>query len=352
MTIRNKVTLWYVLVLLMALCITAGAMYYELVYEPYARRAAHKPEEPIEEEMGEILAWFVIPAMAITILGGWWLLRRSLRPLDELSTAAERISAESLQKPLPRTGNGDEVDRLSEVLNAMNQRIFSAMSEIHNFMLHASHELKTPLTILHGEIEISLEKAPTTSERDRLGAQLDEIQRLTRIVEDLGLLARSNSGQMKYARERVPLHELVRDTAADASVLARASQVTVDVKRIDEAWVLGDTDRLRQMLLNIVDNAAKYNRPGGAIALSLRSLGSAATAEISNTGDGIEPEDLPNIFKSFYRGTFHSRRDPGGIGLGLSVAQSIAKAHRGEIVVSQEPTGWTTFAIRLPRIAG
>jgi signal transduction histidine kinase len=348
-TIRNKVTLWYGIVLLVAMLLLGGGMYYEFVVEPASVRAHHKPEEPIEEEVGEILLYFVLPAMVMTVLGGWWLLRRSLKPLDQLTIAAERINAENLREPLPRTGNGDEVDRLSEVLNAMNQRVSCALNEIHEFTIHASHELKTPLTVLHSEIETAIEHATSTSEKERLGGQLDEIQRLTRIVEGLALLARSNSGQMKYAQAPVAFHELVRDAADDAAVLARSQRIKVDVQQIDEGWVLGDCDRLRQMLLNIVENASKYNKPDGAITVSSRVTASAVITEIANSGEGIRQEDLPNVFKKFYRGT-KSALDPGGVGLGLSIAQSIARAHIGDISIDAS-SGWTSIRITLPRLA-
>lgn len=348
MTIRNKVTLWYALVLLVSLLLTAGGMYYELVYEPKTSRAEKKPEEAVEEELGEIVVYFILPAMVLTVVGGWWLLRRSLNPLDQLTKAAERINAENIREPLPRTGNGDEVDRLSEVLNAMNQRISTAMHEIHDFMLHASHELKTPLTILHSDFEASLAKAATAAEKETLADRLDEIQRLTRIVEGLALLARSNSGQMKYAHQPVAFHELLRDAAEDATVLGRTNHISVDSTQIDEAWLIGDRDRLRQMLLNIIENATKYNRPDGAITISLRATDAMLAAEISNTGDGIQQAHMPNIFKKFYRGVAHLPSDPGGIGLGLSIAQTIAKAHHGEISIDATSPGWTKVRITLP----
>jgi signal transduction histidine kinase len=348
-TIRNKVTLWYAIVLLVSIVLLGGGMYYELVVEPASARANHKPKEPVEEEVGEILLYFVLPGVMITLAGGWWLLRRSLKPLDQLTLAAERINAENLREPLPRTGNGDEVDRLSEVLNGMNQRVSVALNEIHEFMLHASHELKTPLTILHSEIETAIENTPSVAEKERLGEQLDEIQRLSRIVEGLILLARSNSGQMKYAHAPVAFHELVRDAADDAAVLARNQRVKVDVKQIDEGWVLGDRDRLRQMLLNIVENASKYNKPNGVITVALHATDSNLIAEVGNSGDGIHQEDLPNIFKKFYRGSAKSAVDPGGVGLGLSIAQSIARAHNGEISIDGRNAGWTTVRITLPR---
>ena len=350
MTIRNKITLWYSLVLLISMLLLGGGMYYEFVIEPASIRAHHESQDPIEEEVGEILLCIVLPAMVITVAGGWWLLRRSLRPLDQLTLVAERINAENLREPLPRTGNGDEVDRLSEVLNAMNQRVSIALNEIHEFTIHASHELKTPLTVLHSEIETSIQNASSSAEKERLGGQLDEIQRLTRIVEGLALLARSNSGQMKYAQAPVPFHVLVHDAADDAFVLARERHIDLKIHQIDQSWVVGDRDRLRQMLLNIVENACKYNKRDGVITISLRAGDSTIVAEVANTGEGIRQDDLPNVFKKFYRRAPSYSSDPGGVGLGLSIAQSIAKAHNGDISIAAMNPGWTTVRISLPKL--
>lgn len=349
MTIRNRVTLWYAAVLVISSALLAGGMLYEFVYEQRQETAKRGSKEPMEEEVGEVLLIYVLPAFIVTIAGGWWLLRRSLKPLNDLTLAAERINAENLREALPRTLNGDEVDRLSEVLNAMNQRLSSAMQEIHEFTLHASHELKTPLTILHSEIETALQRPDLPrEERDRLESQLDEIQRLSRIVEVLALLAKSNSGQLKFQEEPVAIHDIVRDIAEDTVALAQPNRITVEVREIDECWILGDRHRLRQMLLNIADNASKYNKPEGAISISLRAAEASVTMEVANTGDGIPAEDIPNVFKKFYRRSHNSAVS--GLGLGLSIVQSIVNAHHGTISISSRPPDWTMFQITFPRI--
>jgi signal transduction histidine kinase len=351
-TIHGRVTLWYVAVLFVSLFLTGGGMYYELVYEPESYRKKGQPLAPLEQEVGEIFLYFIIPAMIVTVVGGWWVLRRSLAPLDHLTVAAERIGAENLRESLPRTFNGDEVDRLSQVLNAMNQRLSDAMNEIHEFTLHASHELKTPLTILHSEIETALGTWPITPEqRESLASQLDEIQRLSRIVEGLGLLARTNSGQMPFAQDPVPFHDIVKDTAEDTAILARSKQINVEIQAVEEAMVLGDRHRLRQMLLNLAENASKYNSAGGSITIAARATPATVIFEIANTGSGIRQEDLPNLFKKFYRGAVERPGDPGGVGLGLSIAQSIANAHRGEVNIETTRAGWITVRVVLPRIA-
>lgn len=346
MTIGRKISLWYGLVMLISAILTGVGMYYELVHERHATRAARKPEEPMEEELGEIFLYFFLPAMMATVLGGWWLLRRSLKPLDQLTMAAERINAENLRDPLPRSGNGDEVDRLSEVLNAMNQRISGTMHEMHDFMLNASHELKTPLTILRSEIETTLSTA-STEQRDTLVSQLDEIERLTRIVEGLNLVARTNSGQIQFAYESVAFHDILRDMAEDAAILARPRQISVRTESVVPAWISGDRHRLRQMLLNLVDNATKHNEAGGSILISSRSQDGHVVSEIANTGSGIRTEDLQNVFKKFYRAR-HSSDQP-GVGLGLTIAQSIAKAHRGHIAIDNSRAGWTIVRVTLPQ---
>jgi signal transduction histidine kinase len=351
MTIRLRVTLWYAAVLLISFLLAGAGMYYELVVERENAQKRRQQQEPMEEEVGEVLLLYVLPALIVTVAGGWWLLRRSLAPLNQLTLAAESINAGNLQEALPRSFNGDEVDRLSEVLNAMNQRLRTAINEIHDFTLHASHELKTPLTVLHSEIETALEDRELPPRyKESLGSQLDEIQRLTRIVEGLALLARSNSGQMNYAHERIPFHELIRETAEDASILGRSKNLSVKASSIEETWVLGDRHRLRQMLLNLAENAVKYNVPDGSIMMSLRYDGSHAVFEISNTGTGIAKEDLPNIFKKFYRATSKGQNKPDGTGLGLSIAEAIVKAHRGLIAADARPGGSINIRVSIPKI--
>jgi signal transduction histidine kinase len=348
-TIRTKVTLWYAAVLSFSLLLLSGGMYYELVLEPRKVRAEGLPLDSPTEEIGEVLVYYIFPAMLVAVAGGWWLLRGSLIPLDELAVAAERIGAENLRESLPRTFNGDEVDRLSQVLNAMNQRLSSAITELHEFTLHASHELKTPLTILHGEIETAIGTWQLSPEqRESLASELDEIQRLTRIVEGLGLLARTNTGQMPFSHEPVPFHDIVRDMADDAAVLARARQIKVEVQTIEPATVMGDRHRLRQMLLNLAENASKHNHPGGSITIASRATPDGILFEIGNSGPGIAPGDLKNVFKKFNRGETSSRD---GVGLGLSIAQAIANAHHGEIMIDSTRGGWTTVRVKLPKSA-
>src|SRR5437016_516516 len=197
MTIRTRVAFWFAAVLVLSLLGMGALSYYGLVIEPRnkarAQTATTNPkeaqEDPPGEELLEALAWSGIPALILGLGGGWWLMRRALAPITALTRAAERVNEHHLGERLPRTGNGDELDRLTEVFNGMTERLEQSFSRIREFTLHASHELKTPLTVIHGELETALQNGPLTPpQRARLESELDEVQRLTRIVDGLTLL--------------------------------------------------------------------------------------------------------------------------------------------------------------------
>jgi heavy metal sensor kinase len=348
MTIRQRLTLWYGGILLLSVILTAGMMYFELIVEQAWRAAAGRPHDPVVEEIAEVIFFCLLPLTVLTVVGGAWLLRKALRPLENLATAVGRLQAHNLREPLPRTYNGDEVDRLTEALNASHARLEEAFKRIRDFTLNASHELKTPLAVLHGEIETALnEPATTPSQREALASQLDEIQRLSRIVEDLTLLARADSGELHLKREPVRLDELIRDSFADAQILAQSHNLAVTLPRCDAVTLPGDRHRLRQLLLNLTDNAIKYNQPEGRVELSLSRHEDRVELRFTNTGPGIAPHRLPRVFDRFYRGDESHHSGIEGCGLGLSIAQWIARAHGGEIHITSEH-GETTARVLLP----
>jgi signal transduction histidine kinase len=357
MTIRTRLTLWFAGVLVVSLFAMGGLSYYELVVEPRnkerARLSATNPEEakedPPGEELLEALAWAGIPALVLGLGGGWWLMRRALAPVASLTQAAERINEHNLNKPLARSGNGDELDRLTEVFNLMTERLHHSFAHIREFTLHASHELKTPLTVMHGELETALQnESLPPQQRARVESQLDEVQRLTRIVDGLTLLTKADAGQIVLSRERVQLDELVREAFADAQSLARPHDIGVSLKDCEPTMVLGDRHRLRQLLLNLTDNAIKYNQPKGTVTLSLGRSGENAEVSIANTGPGIAPEKLPRVFDPFFRGDLSHSQMVEGCGLGLSIARWIATAHDGVIELTSRPGDGTTAIVRLP----
>jgi len=342
--------LWIGVILLTGLLLITGWTYYEMVVEhPAVAKALAAEGHSPQEEFGEILLYGGVPALIIVLMGGWLLMRQALTPVTNLTHKIETIHADSLGQQLPRSGNGDELDRLAEVFNSMMKRLDHSFTHIREFTLNASHELKTPLTIMRGEIETRLGDSPTTAaDREFFASQLDEIARLTKIVDALTLLARADAGQLALVREPVRLDELVRDSFADAQFLAQPGHVHVELPRCDEAIVRGDRHRLKQLLLNLTDNAIKYNQPDGRVTMRLIRDNGSVELTIANTGQGIPPEKLPRVFERFYRGDPAHNSAIGGCGLGLSIAERIVKAHGGTIQLASEPAKLTTVTIKLP----
>ncbi len=345
MTIRARMTLWYAGILLVSALVIAVLSVDEL-YEQHGK--AGELGDSLEDVIG-LVCWIGIPAILLSVGGGAWMMRKALAPVAALIQAAEGINERNLSDQLPRTRNGDELDRLAEVLNAMTARLHDSFSRIREFTLHASHELKTPLTILCGETEIELcDESLPPADRDRANSRLEELRRLARIVDGLSLLAKADAGLITLEQNPISLHELVRDSFADTKVLAQASGLSVGLETCEPVTVLGDAHRLRQLLLNLSDNAVKYNRPGGTVSMVLRRSGAFAEFAITNTGPGIRSESLPRVFDRFFRGDAAHSHEVDGCGLGLSIAHWIVSVHKGSIRVESMPAKLTTVTVCLP----
>ena len=348
MTIRTRLTFWYAGILILSLFVIGIGTYREISEQ---LRHEHRPA-PVEHAIGEtseMVFQVGLPAVLLGLLGGWWLTRRALAPVKELTAAATNIHERNLREPLPRTGNGDELDQLTKVFNDSLARLDDSFKRVHEFTLHASHELKTPLTVLCADAESSShDESLSAEERERAAGRLDELRRLARIVDGLTLLAKADAGQIKLNPEPVRLDELVRDAFADAQVLAEPQQIQAKLADCAEISLVGDRHRLRQLLLNLADNAVKYNQPQGWVTMNLRRAGNFAEITIANGGPGIPPELLPRVFDRFFRGDPAHSQTVDGCGLGLSIAQWIVSAHKGTIQMESAPAKSTTVTVRLP----
>ncbi len=355
MTLRARLTWWYAGILFVSVVVISWLSYQEFAEDRQEARHVHGwfGEYDAWQDLAQISLFCGVPAALIGLAGGWWLMRKAMSPVAALTAAAARVHEGNLREQLPRSGNGDELDRLTAVFNAMTARLDSSFNRIHEFTLHASHELKTPLTVLRGELETALREQPNNpAERERLLSQLDEIHRLTIIVDGLSLLTKADAGLIALKQEPVRLDELVRESHADALILARPRAVRVELEQCEEISLRGDRHRLRQLLLNLTDNAIKYNRPDGKVTIGLCRVNGHAELKIANTGAGIPTELQSRVFDRFFRGDTSHSNAVEGCGLGLSIAQWIVDAHGGTIALASEPEKLTTATVCLPVAEG
>ncbi len=288
-----------------------------------------------------------VPVLLLAV-ASWWFTRRCLLPIVTLTQAAERIREDNLDVSIPRTGSGDELDRLASVLNDMVQRLERSFQEIRVFTLHASHELRTPLTILMAGFETALqENGQSEDQRNRLLKWLGELERLNRIVSGLTLLTQGDAHQVELNLEPLDLAELAADSASEAAILGQSLNLKVTVSASDSCMVRADRHRLRQLLLNITDNAVKYNRNNGHIDYRVFQAGGQACVDISSGGRGIDDEELPHIFNRFFRSSTSRGTESEGCGLGLSIAKWIAEEHGGTLTAQSSPDN-TVLSLRLP----
>ena len=296
----------------------------------------------------EALLLLIAPALFFATIGGAMIARAALRPVDEISAIARRITAEDLTERIPQRGTRDELDRLTATLNEMLARLDAAFAQLRRFAADAAHELRTPLTVLRGGLEVALRNPRSAAEYERvLRSSLEEVERLARLAEDLLLLSRATAG-LEGTRASVDLQPLVMDVAEIGIRLAQPRGVTVHVKAAPPLSVLGDARALRRATLNLVENAVKYTAARGTVEITLSREERWAVLAVTDTGPGIDAADFTRVFEPFVRLDTARARETGGTGLGLAIAQAIVVAHGGTIGVHSAPGAGSTFTIRVP----
>ena len=308
------------------------------------------PAAASEATLAHVLVMLAIGlpiAVVAAVAGGFVLVQRALRPVAQISGKAEEITQHNLSERLPVVRSGDEIERLSLALNHMISRLEGALALSKQFVADASHELRTPLTVMRGELEGLAQDPQLKGEtREALGSVLEEVERLREIVEGLLALSRLDVGEIARAWTRLNLAALAANTAEQMALLAEDK----DRERRCEAevTVVGDRARLKQVVVNLLDNAIKYTPAGGRVTLLVRADGNEAVLEVSDTGVGIPAEALPHVFKRFYRVDHSRSREQGGAGLGLSIVQSICSAHEAQVQVTSQPGAGSLFRVRQP----
>jgi heavy metal sensor kinase len=290
--------------------------------------------------------------VAVAVAGGFVLVRRALDPVERIARKAAEITQHNLSERLPVVDSGDELERLSVSLNHMISRLQEAIDGSKQFVADASHELRTPLTVMRGELE-SLAQDPQLGRetRETLGSVLEEVERLAEIVESLFALSRLDAGEASAEWRRFDLAELAATTAEQMSLLATDKNVSVACDSAAGVMVEGDPARLKQVIVNLLDNAIKYTAAGGRVRLTVRREQGFAVLEVADDGIGIPAEALPHVFKRFFRVDTSRSREQGGAGLGLAIVKSICSAHGADIEVISEPGRGSTFRLRQPLAA-
>jgi heavy metal sensor kinase len=309
--------------------------------------------ETVELAQSMLLGFLMIGgvlAIAVAAVIGYLAAGAALRPLDQVTETAEQITkADDLSRRIPQTSApSDEVGRLIVAFNETLERLEALFETQRRFLADVSHELRTPLTAMRGNVDLI--KQTGEADDETLEVISSEVDRMTRMVRDLLLLAQAETGKLPLAQDVVELDTLTLEIFQQAKVLAKEKN-NVSLGREDQARVLGDRDRLKQVMLNLTANAIEHTGEGGSVLIEIMCDGPWACFVVSDTGPGIPEEKLPNIFERFYRlDPSRARKASGGTGLGLSIAYWITRSHGGNIEVESELGVGSSFTMQLPRI--
>ncbi len=310
------------------------------------------PFEQLEDVLHGLLIALALglPLMVIlAISGGWLLMRRALQPVDEITQSAEQITSRNLSRRLPVANTGDELERLSLALNRMIARLDESFQYIRRFTADASHELRTPLTVLRGELEAIAQRPRLDDDAGAtIGSSLEETERLSGIVESLLAISRLDAGEARMERARINFAELAVGTAEQMRLLAEDKSIALSCEANVRVEVEGDSARLKQVIVNLLDNAIKYTPEGGNVRLRISAVDSKAVLEVEDNGVGIPDQALLHVFERFYRVDKARSRQMGGVGLGLAIVKSIVSAHDGEIAVESTEGNGSSFRVTLP----
>lgn len=325
-------------------------------YSVVVLRSLHDQEELLERASGALLV--AVPlSLLLASLGGYFLARKSLAPVVMMGEAAEHIGASNLHRRLPVANERDELGRLATVFNRLLGRLGESFEQQRRFMADASHELRTPVSIVRGEAEVALSNESRSVEdlRESLAIVQDEGKRLTRIVEDLFTLARADAGQYRLTPKEFYLDELVGESARSVRTLVGERGLSLTLSAPVEMPFRGDEALIRRLVLNLLDNAIKYTPAGGSITVTCGPKENLYLLTVADTGVGIPEDAQPHVFERFYRADKARTRagagggnTAGGAGLGLSIARWIAEAHDGALELQSSDGRGTVFALRLP----
>ena len=361
-SIRVRLTGWYVVVLSLMLVVYATATFVAVRHEFQEQlddrlhddvESAARSEERLHEQLSEVLKVLVLGLPLVIVLaglGGYLLARRALAPIDRLAAEARRVTAERLHERVSVPNQHDEIGRLAAVINDAFARLEASFDKLRRFTADASHELRTPLAVIRGIGEAGLVETRTPAEyKEAIGSMLEEIDRLTTLVDTLLRLSHGDAGSVHLSREPLDLGQLTREVAASLVLLAEERRQQISIQAAEGVSVKADRLVLREAITNVIDNAIKYSPMAASIALSVRTDGRDAVVEVADQGPGIPAEHRERIFDRFFRVDAARSRDAGGTGLGLAIAKWAVELNGGSIRVDAGASGGSVFRISLPR---
>lgn len=307
------------------------------------------PLDEVRAEMRTFLDWLLamIPGvLVVACVGGWWISRRALAPVDEITRTAKSITLQNLSRRLAVPQTGDELQRMSETWNEMLERLDASVQRIRQFTADASHELRTPVALIRATAELALRRERQTDEYRKSLREIEgEALRMTQLTESMLTLARADSNGLESAIAPVDLNAVVAEVVEQNLALAETKGIALNSKLVDGPAVIRASEAgIRRLLLILIDNALKHTAAGGTVTVSTTAYpGGGTNLSVRDTGEGIEADVLPHIFERFYRAD--KSRTNGGVGLGLSIAQAIAQAHQTEIEVSSVEGQGACFSV-------
>ena len=312
--------------------------------------------EAVQETLRNLKIFLFTAVPSVLILAALFarfMARRALKPISRIiDTAREIGQGQELSKRIPVLKIKDELGQLALTFNEMMNRLENSFAQMRQFSSDASHELRTPLTVLKGQNELILSKQRKPEEyQEVISSNLEEINYMSKVLEDLFVLSKSDENQVNLDYKPVDLRALVEEVCKHAEILAEEKNIKIIIAFLEPIEIKGDEVRLRQMVWNVLQNGIKYTQQGGELKISLQNEDDFALLAIQDTGIGIPEDDLPLIFNRFYRVDKARTRDEGGSGLGLSICRQIAEAHKGKIEVESKLGVGTRFKIRLPNSA-
>jgi heavy metal sensor kinase len=299
----------------------------------------------------QLLLWTVPAGLFVAVLAGRWIATVALAPLLRFAGAARSIDVTNLRQRLPVRGVRDELDDVAQAFNETLGRVEDAVGEMRQFSTALAHELRTPIAALRGEIELAAMKPDAGDAGRRTAAsQLEELDKLKRLIDQLLTLARAESGQIPLSREPVDLGALAASVVEQVEAVAQASGLELRCEVADQVLVKGDAEWLERLLLNLLDNAFKFTPRGGRVVVRVSADDREARLEVSDTGIGMTHDVMSHVLERFYRADPARSSSARGVGLGLSLVKWIADRHDGVIQMTSEPGGGSTFSIHIKKI--